>query len=194
MEHIDQAEQLRRLRELYAQMSESELRALAGGLSELTQIAQQTLRAEFSRRGLAMEAQPASTHELLTDENDLVDCYPARDSFEARLVMNVLASAGVRSCLFGEFGENVQRLLKTHDTGGIVRVTKRDVNRAREVIALYFSEEIEEYLARCPKCHTPEVIFQGLDPEAGEGATGACKAQWTCAACGHRWNEDGEEI
>jgi hypothetical protein len=44
MEYIDQAEESRRCRELYAQMSEVELRALAEKSSDLTESAQQALR------------------------------------------------------------------------------------------------------------------------------------------------------
>ena len=194
-EHIDQAEQLRRLHELYAEMSDGQLRVMAAGMNGLTEVAQQTLRAEFSRRGLAIPPEGATAHLLTREEDELVDCYLASDSFGARLVMNILASAGIPSCLFGEFGENVQRLLKTHDTGGTVRVTASDAKRAREIIGLYFpgeSEDDTEFDACCPKCHSAEVIFQGLEPLPSPAIPGACKISWSCGDCGYQWEEGGE--
>ena len=196
MEYIDQAEESRRCRELYAQMSEVELQDLAEKLSDLTELAQLTLRAEFSKRGLQMQAHAAPWHEILPDEDDLVNCYRAPDSSAARLVMNILDSSGIRSRLFGDFGENLQRLIPVHDTGGMIKVLKRDAERARELMALYFSREQgedEDYAVRCPRCHSSDVIFQSLEPGTSERAISASKFNWTCGGCGNQWKDDGIE-
>jgi hypothetical protein len=196
MEYIDQAEELRRCRELYAQMSEVELQGLAEKFSDLTEFAQQALRTEFSKRGLQMCAQVAAWREILPDEDELVNCYRARDASEARLVMNLLDSSGIRSCLFGDFGENLQRLYPVHDTGGMIKVLKRDAERARELMALYFPQEQgenEDYAVRCPRCHSSDVIFQSLEPGTSERATSASKFDWTCGGCGNQWKDDGIE-
>jgi hypothetical protein len=177
-------------------MSEVELRALAEGFSDLTELAQQSLRAEFSKRGLQMQAQAAPGHETLLDEDELVNCYRARDSSAARLVMNILDSSGIRSCLFSDFGENLQRLFPVHDTGGMIKVLRRDAERARELMALYFSQEQGEnegYAARCPRCHSSDVIFQSLEPRTSECAISASKFNWTCGGCGNQWKDDGIE-
>jgi ribosomal protein S27E len=196
MEYIDQAEELRRCRELYAQMSEVELQALAEKFDDLREFAQQALRAEFSKRGLQMRAQPAPWHEILPDENDLVNCYRAGDSLAARLVMNLLDSFGIRSCLFGDFGENLQRLYPVHDTGGMIKVLQRDAERARELMALYFPQgkgENADYAVRCPRCRSSDVIFQSLEAEAPKRAGSASKFNWTCGGCGNQWKDDGIE-
>ena len=52
MHSTDQAEELRKLETLYEQMSDGELRALDEKPEDLTDIAQQVLRAEVARRGL----------------------------------------------------------------------------------------------------------------------------------------------
>ena len=195
MEYIDQAEESRRCRELYAQMSDFELQALAEKLSDLTEFAQQALRAEFSKRGLQMQAQ-AAAHEILPDDDELVNCYRARDSSAARLVMNILDSSGIPSCLFGDFGENLQRLYPVHDTGGMIKVLKRDAERARELMALYFPQEQgknEDYEVRCPRCHSSDVIFQGVEAGTSERAISASKFNWTCGGCGNQWKDDGIE-
>jgi len=196
MEHIDQAEQSRRLSELYAEMSDGQLRVMAAGFSGLTEVAQRSLRAEFSRRGLELEPEDVSIHQLPPDENELVDCYRAGDFFEARLVMNILASAGIRSCLFGQFGENFQRLVKTQDTGGTIKVTRSDAKHAFEIIDLYFPQEAQEkakYDARCPKCHSTEVVLQGLEPMSSKNIPSPRKVHWTCGDCGHEWKEEGDD-
>jgi ribosomal protein S27E len=196
MEYIDQAEESRRFSELYARMSEVELQSLAQKFSDLTEFAQQALRAEFSKRGLQMQVQAAPESEILPDEDDLVNCYRARDSSAARMVMNILESSGIPSCLFGDFGENLQRLYPVHDTGGMIKVLKRDAERAGELMALYFPREQdknEDYEVRCPRCHSSEVIFQSVETGISERAISASKFNWTCGGCGNQWKDDEVE-
>jgi len=50
----DQAEESRKMEELYAQMSVDELLGLAEKVDDLTDLAQQTLKAELARRGPKM--------------------------------------------------------------------------------------------------------------------------------------------
>jgi hypothetical protein len=52
MGDIDQAEEYRRLEALYAEMSDQEIGAMSSQVDDLTEIAQQVLRAEISKRGL----------------------------------------------------------------------------------------------------------------------------------------------
>jgi len=52
MEYVDQPEQYRRLQELYAEMSDEEIEDLSGQTEDLTEIAQQVLRGEISKRRL----------------------------------------------------------------------------------------------------------------------------------------------
>jgi hypothetical protein len=196
MEYINQAEDARRCRELYAQMSEVELQAQAEKFSDLTEFARQALREEFSRRGLEMQAQAAPRREILPDEDDLVACYRAPDSSTARLVMNFLDSSGIPSCLFSDFGETLQRLCPVHDTGGMIKILNRDAERARELVALYFSQEQrenEDYAVRCPRCHSSDVILQGLEPETSDRAVSCAHFSWTCGGCGNPWKDDGIE-
>src|SRR5947209_3609431 len=49
MEHINQADEYRRLEELYAEMGDEQIEAMSGQMEDLTDIAQQVLRAEMSR-------------------------------------------------------------------------------------------------------------------------------------------------
>jgi hypothetical protein len=177
-------------------MSEAELQTLAERFSDLTEFAQQALRDEFSRRGLTMQAQSAPRHEIVPDEDDLVGCYRAPDSSTARLIMNFLDSSGIPSCLFSDFGETLQRLYPVHDTGGMIKVLKRDAERAGELMALYISRNQdgnEDYAVRCPRCGSSDVILQSVEPEPPESVHDSSRCNWTCGGCGNQWKDDGIE-
>jgi DNA-directed RNA polymerase subunit M/transcription elongation factor TFIIS len=54
------------------------------------------------------------------------------------------------------------------------------------------SEELEELPVRCPKCHSTEVVFEGLtSAPAITTDESTQKFKWTCDSCGHRWEDDG---
>lgn len=54
------------------------------------------------------------------------------------------------------------------------------------------SEELDEILVRCPKCHSTEVVFQGRAPEPGKAVDESShEFKWSCDACGHQWEDDG---
>ena len=61
MANTDQADAYRKLQELYADMSDEKLEDMAEGIGDLTEIAQQVLRAEISKRGLDGQGTPAAS-------------------------------------------------------------------------------------------------------------------------------------
>lgn len=196
MGSVDQAEELRRLEELYARMSDGELEAVAGKVDSLTEIAQRALLAEISRRGLEKEVRDARPDDSVPPGEDLVDLWRAKDPAEARLVKSILDSAGVASCLAPDDLENVDTLERGLDDEVRVRVVKWDVGRALNALAPHFPHETQEdreYVSRCPSCHSPDIVFQGLDAEPAEGSATGSKFNWTCDACGHQWKDAGLE-
>jgi DNA-directed RNA polymerase subunit M/transcription elongation factor TFIIS len=73
-------------------------------------------------------------------------------------------------------------------------------------------QELSEPVVHCPKCHSEEVVFDGLindgligdgqinddqdnDGPIGESAAATGNSQpkfgWTCDSCGYRWKDDG---
>jgi hypothetical protein len=64
MAPIDPSEQYRRLQELYAEMSDGRIESMAESVDDLTEIAQQVLRAEISKRGLDKRPQNVSRVEI----------------------------------------------------------------------------------------------------------------------------------
>lgn len=53
-------------------------------------------------------------------------------------------------------------------------------------------EEILDYNAHCPKCHSTEIVFRRLDKshmQPGESP----QFSWQCDSCGYKWKDDGFE-
>src|SRR5580692_9523803 len=69
---IGDAAQYQELMTLYASYSDGELVALARGMSDLTEMAQEALQGEISRRGLKVSAAPERAARVLS-EDDLAD-------------------------------------------------------------------------------------------------------------------------
>lgn len=251
MAPIDPSEQYRRLQELYAEMSDSRLESMAEGMDDLTEMAQQVLRAEISKRGLGKKLQNASSveiarHALLEEllDPDLNDPFgapddrgqdagqapgaggdPTRpikrgvaipnldphaydpvaiwnvtDSEKARKVMGILETAGIE-CYLGP--DNVENLdeYKGDFAGGVeIKVMKFQARHAQDGLRAILPPEPEDdsakdegFVVSCPKCKSPEVIFQGLVEESGGDSRLGAKNSWACDACGYEWIDDGIE-
>ena len=53
-------------------------------------------------------------------------------------------------------------------------------------------EELDEVPVRCPRCHSTDVVFDGLDSVAGAAADDSPQRfRWTCDSCGEKWEDDG---
>lgn len=64
METLDRAEEWRRLKELYRQMTDEELEVVAADAYDLTEIARQVLQAEIASRNLKFELQKPAYPQL----------------------------------------------------------------------------------------------------------------------------------
>lgn len=51
----------------------------------------------------------------------------------------------------------------------------------------------EDYEVRCPKCHSTEVVFEGLEKDSPKESDFDATYQWSCDACGYAWKDDGVE-
>lgn len=199
---IDRVEEWRRLKEHYAAMSDGELLAVAGDGWELTDVAQQALQAELSSRRLDIKIaaaptpalEPAGVSGFDLSDLDLVVAQQVLDTAEARRVKDILDAAGIPSCFGPNNVENPDEL--GLDSGGEidVRVRQADQQRAFQALASAAAPASQpEYVAHCPKCHSTEIVFQGLDGESAEDATANSKFNWSCDACGYTWKDDGVE-
>jgi DNA-directed RNA polymerase subunit M/transcription elongation factor TFIIS len=195
MENFDQAEEHRRLEELYAQMSDEQLAAMDGKIEDLTDIAQRVLRAEISKRRLDAQVPDVPRGDFAPREEELTRVWVAKDSAEAESVMGTLESAGIPACLGTEKMEYVNG---SFEEKPVVKVVTWDQGRALELLRQSFPQEQEPEpeedpggLPVCPKCHSPDIVFQGLDTKPAPDAK--TRYNWTCDACGHQWRDDGLE-
>jgi hypothetical protein len=189
----------RRLTDLYSAMSDQELLALGAEMSQLSDIAQEVLRAELGRRKLETPTPPPTPeeHEYL----QLVTVREFRDLPEADLAKSILDSAGIQSFLQDE---NMIRMnwFNSNFFGGIkLRVLSEDQEEARGILtqAIPSNFEVEgvgDYVQpRCPKCNSLEVIFTGFNKPVAYASMWAGlplrvpSSIWKCEQCGNEWTE-----
>jgi len=210
----DAATEWRRLSELYGQMSDGELLALARKQSELTDVAQETLANEMSFRKLKLSAEePASPkkQERVVDPADLDPAYDEeRKLVEIRTVwglgdalqlQQLLDQAGIPFFMGPEMATGVDAVTSNFVNGVSVKIMNIGVPWAQQALQYYEPEnepeaEKEEkhgnLEVRCPKCHSTEVVLDKLPGEAPENKKDSLQEyEWTCDACGHRWKDDG---
>ena len=54
------------------------------------------------------------------------------------------------------------------------------------------NQELDELPVRCPKCHSTEVVFEGLTSAPAMATDESSQEyKWTCDSCGHQWEDDG---
>ena len=190
--------------------------------SDPREVARRALRAEMARldsaaRGLAALDEPAGAAEIndslpatnLGFKNpltggydpaafDLVGIWNVRDSTEARRIMEVLDSAGIKPYLGPDNVESVDDYKGSYEDGVEIKVMKFQGRIAWVGLCRLFPPKPEQdasdntqYAILCPSCSSRDVIFQGLDVEPGEGPTRDAMYNWTCAACGYDWKDEG---
>ncbi len=211
MNDIDVQQEWQRLEAAYAEMTEDELSSLAEQAYELTDIAKQALRAAMSSRGMKIglrEIPPTHAEtkgeepggDLDPEELDLTDASEVWDADEARRVMRVLYQAGVPAYLGPENLQDVDAFHSSFESGVQIRVPSVDQQRAFRALARaaaetdHDAEEEKPYVARCPYCHSEEIVFEELvaAASASDSAT-AQKYRWRCDNCGKEWEDDGLE-
>jgi hypothetical protein len=193
---IGDAAQYQELMTLYSSYGDEELLALARGMSDLTEMAQQALRGEISRRGLKATSSPERAEPRVLSEDDLADLRafaalaPAECVFEyedgqgASAASLALQEAGIQSIVLREDGSRMDV------RGTRVVVAPEDAEEAAMVLsqplAERFRREVEEAVPeefdvpQCPKCGGNETLLEAVDPAN----------QWHCDDCGHDWLEE----
>lgn len=191
---MDSLDEWRRLKDLYARMNEGELEAVASEAYDLTDIARPLLKDEIDRRGLKIPLQtergrrdPVLSTSFDPSKLDLAVAATLWEAGHAEKVKELLDAAGIPS-FWGP--KNVEQPDGLHFEDGVdVTVREEDLSRARSGIANLLPPEpdaTKEFSLTCPKCHSPEIVFQGMDEKTGIFA-------WSCDTCGHEWNDDGVE-
>ena len=144
-------------------------------------------------------------------ELDSVDAGQAFGQHDARWLKNVRDSAGVPSYFGPRNLEDVEKLNAAFDqdrekarqrgfqVGIMCRVPRKYQQLASQAIAKAEQEaEVEtspaddaDFLASYPRCHSSEIVFEGLETVEGADPDLDSKYNWRCDACGHGWKDDG---
>src|ERR1700739_1822117 len=216
METLDPAGEFLRMAEWYRQMSDAELVVLAGRSSELTEVAQQALAGEISRRRLKVEVEtvparlspePAESSDdpaPYSEELKLVELCTVWSLADALQVQTLLDRAGIPFFMGPEKATGVDAVTSNCINGVSVKIMQIGLPWARQAMEKYtpanepprkYDEEPAEIPVRCPKCQSTEVVFEGLSRERTGATENSCsKYKWTCDSCGCRWEDDGVAV
>jgi hypothetical protein len=174
----------------------------------LTAVAQETLRAEMSKREiLATSESPTAENDDGNRQNSVtpVILRKYRDLPEASIAKSVLESAGIE-CFLAD--DNMVRLdwFYSNLVGGIkLFVREEDAEAATKLLdestpEKFDVEGVGEYdQPHCPRCGSMDISFDGLNKPLTFGAmwiTGrpipVTTTGWKCHACGNEWRQDEE--
>ena len=210
MATLDPATEWRRLSEVYGQMDEGELLALARLKSELTDVAREALANEIRQRRLTVqpeappirppipETKPDSPY---YDDRKVVVIATVWSLPDALQLQRLLDRAGIPFVMGPEKATGVDSVTSNFANGVSVGIMNIGLPWARQALQNYFPkdepeeervDEMKELPVTCPKCHSEEVIFDKLigEPPTTEKALPQ-QFEWTCGVCGHQWKDDG---
>jgi hypothetical protein len=194
-----------RIAGVYSAMSAEELRRIAESGDELSDSAQEALRAEVAKRGLKMEIAP-SRGEDVYELNHTVTMRQFRDLPEALLAKGSLESAGIQSYLVDD---NMIRMdwFISNLLGGIkLKVRPEDAEAASEILNQPIPESLDVEgvgsfeQPKCPRCQSLDVSCGELNKALSYWTAYAgvpvpvYKRGWTCHACGNEWQEQGGSV
>ena len=199
----------RRLAEHYGRMSDGELLALARKKSELTEVAQETLRNEMAARRLKLQPEavvappspPRERSPAYEEDRQLVQICTVWSPADALQVQQLLDRAGIPFFMGDERANDASLVSSNFADGVAVVIMQVGVPWARAALQYYEPlneppqervEEPEEIPVQCPRCHSSDVVFDQLVGEEPETKKDAPQMfEWTCDSCGHRWKDDG---
>jgi hypothetical protein len=210
MESVDQ--EFRRAKEHYAGMVEGEIGGLAAEAYNLTEIGRKALAAVIAEKGFEIQLAEAPAPEEpkgvgdSEDELDLTTIWQVNSEADARLAKGVLDANHIASCLGPDNIVDLKHFKGSFDGWVDVKVFPKDALRANRLLRecapdrmpLGADNDEFDYAVTCPKCQSQDVILEGTDgqpdydsPFRPEPNGSWRKARWTCAPCGHQWQDDG---
>lgn len=207
MDRSHPEQERKRLVDLYAAMSDSELESIAQEAHELTDIARQALQEERDRRQAEDPADDGISKPLEdeADWEDTVVIKQFRDLPEALLAKGALDSAGLESFLADD---NMVRMdwFYSNLVGGVkLCVRPNDADVASDLLGQPMLQDFEVegvgtyQQPACPQCQSLDVSCEALNkPVAYTSAwigvpIPVPRRRWKCHSCGSEWQEQGAE-
>lgn len=204
----DSEQERRRLRDLYANMSDGELEKLASEENSLTDEAQDALDDELDRRGIADKLEDSHSRAQDTSPQlgyrELMTVREFRDLPAALLAQGLLQSAGIECFLDNA---NIVRMdwLWSNAVGGLkLRVKPEEAQAALEILkqpipAGFNVEDVGIYeQPKCPKCGSLDITFEELNKAFAYTSVAfrlplpIHNKGWKCHSCGHDWMDETE--
>jgi DNA-directed RNA polymerase subunit M/transcription elongation factor TFIIS len=216
MEAFGPASESLRLSERYRSLTDDELLAIADDTSDLTELAQQALVSEISQRKLNLPAKVSMPAPYLEPREADCDGPYTRDPYEedrklvqiatvwslrdAAQLQMLLDHAGIPFFVGDEKTTRAEDVTSNFRDGVPVAVMQIGLASAQQALEHYEPSDepptqdqssAEDLAVHCPKCHSEDVIFEHLAGSAS--SQDGQKFDWTCASCGHQWEDDGVE-
>jgi len=185
--------------QVYAGMTEGELRKLAEEAWSLTEIGKEALKFELSRRGLEIELAKSAPADI--EANNLVVLRQFRDLPEALLAKGALESAGIECFLADDITIRMDWLWSNALGGVRLCVKREDADAAGQLLDQGIPDEFEVTgtgaykQPRCSNCQSLDISFENLNrPVAYAGIflgvpIPLSRRRWKCNSCGHIWPE-----
>ncbi|HVO97222.1 MAG TPA: hypothetical protein VMT15_04110 [Bryobacteraceae bacterium] len=181
---MDNADELRKLQDSYARMSDGELEAVAAEAYDLTDLARPILRTEMDRRGLETPLVMEKGGRRASPETlELALAQIFWDPAVAAKAKQELDAAEIPGFWGPDHAESLEGL--DVESGIDLSVRVEDLARVRAGLKEFADAEPEDFACVCPKCQSPEIVLVEVDEST--------KYHWSCDACGHSWEDDGVE-
>lgn len=209
MAESDPERERHRLQEYYSRLTDGELEQLSEDVSDLTQIARQSLAEEKQRRGLVTAHSQFSESSESAEQPELRRLQTIRkfrDLPEALLAKGCLESAGIEAFLaddnmvrldwfISNFIGGIKLKVKPEDSTAAIAILEQPIPENFEVV------DVGEYQQPCcPKCQSRDVNFAELIKKVAYGSAyfglplPLHREAWKCHACGHEWKDSDFEF
>jgi len=153
----------------------------------------------------ASETQSSEEVDAYEEDRELVPLGKVWSMRDALKVQALLDQAGIPFFMGREKATGVDKVTSNFAEGVELLIMRVGLPWARQALQNYWPEddppeatpeEVREIPVHCPKCDSTEVVLEdvvqdGQTPLPRGGETSPPRYEWTCDACGHRWEDDG---
>ena len=191
---IGDAAQYQELVTLYSSYGDDELVQLGRGMADLTEMAQEALKGELTRRGLKIGPAKEPVVARMLSEDDLSDMRTYAESAPVECIFAFEDERAVTAAYYALTGEAIEAIVvsggaRPDRRGPRVVVTPKDAERAATILSRPSAEELKREteetfegfnLPQCPACGGADTLLESVDPVN----------QWRCDHCRHTWLEE----